>query len=83
MITHAAIKHNEVVYTGKRHSDIMKEIMKAHPEIKHFTKYQQGFVTDRGEYLTRKEAFVYAIIHKQVRQENLINKNILTSEDLW
>lgn len=42
----------------------------------------QGFIDAHGRYLTRKQAFINAMLHEQVKGGKLIG-NILTSEDLW
>lgn len=78
MLVAAAIRKNEIVYTGKRHYIILGN---AKP-FGYLKDGEQGFVTDTGEFLNRKQAFLHAIRSKQqfIRE---ITGGVLTSEDLW
>jgi hypothetical protein len=64
------------IYTGKRHNEILCD--KSRP-FGYLRCAQQGFVTDSGEFLDRKAAADYAILHGQIKKQTLR----LTSEDLW
>ena len=43
----------------------------------------QGFVTEYGEFVNRKDALTIAIDSKQVRKGETVRPNELFSEDLW
>ena len=78
MLVAAAIKKDGVIYTGKRHCNILSN---AKP-FGYLKDGEQGFVTDKGEFLNRKQSYMYAIRNKQpfIRK---ITGGVLTSEDLW
>jgi len=81
MIVASAVLKDGHVWTGNRHCDIISEI---HAQTnKRVYSEEQGFWTEDGWYLRRTSALGVAIINKQVKQQDLINKRILTSEDLW
>ena len=74
MLILSAILKENLIYLGKRHSDI-------------FSTYNninlrggiQGFIDKRGFFYDRKEAATYAFKEGQIKEE----KEILFSEDLW
>lgn len=83
MILQAAILQNGIVYTGKRHLDViadmrLKGIKWNHTEI-------QGFVTDTGMFLNRMDALDHFIKagQKTVSNSGLRMKVGLFSEDLY
>jgi len=80
LIKEAAIKKNGTIYTGFRHDRIIKAcpfgFFKNPGKVRTSI---QGFVTDTGEFLNRKEAGKHAFECGQT--DRLINN--LTSEDLW
>ena len=75
----AAIKQNGVVYTGRRHNEIIFNMVRAGIVL---TEAVQGFLTSEDRFLTRNEALKVAIAAGQVRREN-IKGGTLTSENLW
>lgn len=83
MILQAAILQNGIVYTGKRHPDVIadmrsKGIVWNHTEI-------QGFVTDTGKFLNRMDALDHFIKsgQKTVSSSGLRMNVGLFSEDLY
>jgi hypothetical protein len=82
MITHVAIKYNDKIYSLPqpfRHHDVIRQIGGIYGED------IQGFLTDKGHFLNRAQAFVHAQFHGQVKPRgvNEYNGNELYSEDLW
>jgi hypothetical protein len=80
MIKEAAIKLNGIVYTGRRHHEIIRELARRGFDIPILG--EQGFVTDTGEFLTRRQAGRLAIESGQV-EELKFHKYDLFSEDLY
>ena len=79
MIVAAAIKHNGIIFTGDRHSTIIKYMvdgLKIDPPI----KAVQGFITGRNIFLNRLDSMEHAKICKQISIEE---SGVLVSEDLW
>ncbi|MDD5013583.1 MAG: hypothetical protein PHW73_00590 [Atribacterota bacterium] len=71
-IARAAIRKEDEIYLGASHG----EIIKAHPwKLKNC---EQGFLTDTGEFVDRKEAAVIAFNAGQIKEK----KDILYSENL-
>ena len=86
MIVAAAIKHKNVVFTGVRHCEIFKQILRIHPDTETPISSPQGFVNHKNEFLDRKQAIRHAIACKQIAIVNDypdIIGGVLTSEDLW
>ena len=86
-IAKAALKCEGVVYTGWRHAYVRDDLV-----VKGFTKEQindafdpwnEGFVTESGRFMTRKQSLAYGIMIGQVVNSELISPDLLTSEDLW
>ena len=87
MIKESAIqrKSDGRVWTGKRHGDVIRKIMEE-GNVKTVTHadFIQGFVTNEGQFVDRKEAFKIALSCNQ-----LLNKSdpwaapTLMSEDLY
>ncbi len=90
MIVTAAIKHQGVVFTGVRHCDIFKQILRIYPNtetpIKSSTS-PQGFVNHRNEFMNRKDALAHCVecgqIETNYKGKPDIIGGVLTSEDLW
>jgi len=78
----AAVLRDDVVWTGNRHCDIIHEMVRERCKLP-IRGDEQGFWTDDGWYVRRKAALGLAIEHGQVKEKDLINKGVLTSEDLW
>ena len=78
MLVNSAIKlENGFIYIGKRHCDILISNISVD-----FTNSIQGFVTESGKFLDRKQAYNEAVKCNQIKHGKMISK-ILTSEDLW
>lgn len=79
----AAIKRNNVVFTGLRHGHIIRDMVECGfiTDIK--TEYvhqdEQGFVDDLSNYHSREQARLIAIEAGQVPEDH----GMLYSEDLW
>lgn len=81
MIIESAILKNNVIYVGRRHSDIINSVEKG------FLKNaEQGFLDDCGNFLTRTEALEHAYncnqVSKELYKSRMISKELF-SEDLW
>ena len=96
MIQASAIKfhidttNSDVVLCGLRHSDIFKQLQ--HLGFKPNVGYkvvEQGFITDKGEFLNRADAFEHAFKCRQLtyaaitRETSKDGTRELFSEDLW
>lgn len=89
MINCAAILdlQNGLVWTGKRHNDVIKTIIQAYKMIDplfkavHPPRFKQGFVTMSGRFVDRKEAAMIAVHAGQVKNRTL--PFVLFSEDLY
>ena len=90
MIIASAIRTKDgMMFVGKRHSncfsnaiDILRSVDVLAPEAKEKLKdCEQGFLTDTGVFLSRKDAYEHA---QNIGQLDLIRvSHVLTSEDLW
>lgn len=84
MILKSAIKKDNVIFIGVRHSDILK---KAHDDGISLKCAEQGFINEAGEFLTRTEALIEAYYEKQITKELYLERlngiQELFSEDLW
>lgn len=80
-ISKAAIRYNNVNYTGWRHSDIIFHMRK---DLKlptgSVSPDNQGFLTDNDVFLSRADA---EIVARNAGQIDKIIGGVLTSEDLW
>lgn len=84
MITHVAIKYNGKTYSlprPNRHHNVIRSIPGgiAWPDT-------QGFLTDKGVFLDRYDAYNYAQLHGQLKRNpdpKAYQGNELFSEDLW
>lgn len=80
MIKHAAIKQNEIIYVGKRHHNciaIMIECGLPKP-----ITGEQGFVTDKGDFVSREEALKIAAANNQIIKKHGMSSE-LYSEDIY
>lgn len=76
MISHAAIRIKEppyTVFTGKHHADCYKKYNTINPKV------EQGFVTDKGEFVSRSKAAGIAFDCGQIDHI----PSVLFSEDFW
>ena len=80
MIKHAAIRAGGKIYTGRRHSDAIYAAITADEEFP-FPKEDQGFVNDKGVFLSRIEAREEAIRCGQINDRH--RGEPLISEELW
>jgi hypothetical protein len=77
IIAAAAILKNGVVYTGRRHGEIIAANYKV---VGHFkVEDTQGFVTDEGKFVNRQDAGIIAFNANQTKEHH----QTLYSEDLW
>ena len=97
MILASAIKYHiketdkDVVLCGCRHGDIFVQLEALGFEPRQgYKEIEQGFITHKNEFLTRKEAFEHAkqcgqlaaqIVYK--REHGGVGGTNLISEDLW
>lgn len=83
IITESAIKIGDRIFTGARHWQCFRkiafEVDNKKLERDEFDEIQ-GFLTDRGRFLTREEAKPVAI---EAGQCDPKHKGTLFSEDLW
>ena len=86
-ITHVAIRFEDITYSlpaPKRHHDvIMKIVTERGVRYVDSRDEDQGFLDASGRYLTRKQALMSALLHKQVKDESKIRLNMLFSEYIW
>jgi len=80
MIKESAIVQNGVVYTGRRHHDVIRKIVET-TGIRPVTG-EQGFVTDDGRFVSREEAAKIALSCGQI-QKLTFHSRELFSEDLY
>jgi hypothetical protein len=78
-IKEAAILREGVIWTGHRHGDVIKKIIAALGDEAKPVKEKQGFVTECGKFVDRKEAAKIALAAGQVKELY----PILMSEDLY
>lgn len=75
----AAVKQDGKMWTGRNHAEIIFAMHKQGcPRV---TSAQQGFVTEAGEFLSRKEAYERAIACEQIVDMPGSNRTLI-SEDL-
>jgi hypothetical protein len=80
MIKLAAIRQGNIVYVGRRHHDCIRWIL-ACGLVQPPVNGEQGFVTDEGKFVDRREAFKIAreckqIIRKHGRPDELYSEDI-------
>lgn len=78
-IKEAAIEHGGKIWTGRRHSDVIRRIVEELGREAAPVRGTQGFVTECGKFLDRKEAARVAFEAGQVKELY----PILMSEDLY
>jgi len=79
-IKEAAIRQDGQIYTGKRHNLIMDE-MRANSISLQKNIFEQGFITELGEFVDRQTAAKIALESDQIKK--LISPPNLYSEDLY
>jgi hypothetical protein len=81
VIVCAAMRRNGLIICGARHFDsIMRATIKAMGTD--HRGWEQGFIDNKGAFLTRAEAWKIAIREGQIRRETGV-KNKLFSENLY
>ena len=80
MIKCAAIRIGKDVYTGRRHNNIIEELVKK-KGMKSPIYGEQGFVDDKGKFFNRLEAAKHALECGQIKKLKWPPK--LYSEDLY
>lgn len=78
MIIASAIRHKHITFTGFRHSDIISYLVKLGVDSP--IDGEHGFVTHKGEFLTRSEAKHHALDCGQIEKAK---EHPMTSGDLW
>ncbi len=84
MITHVAIRFDGRIWSlprPYRHHHIIRMICWLDHRVVRVDG-EQGFLDDKGQFLTRAEAEVVAAATGQIRNGKIIG-GVLTSEDLW
>ncbi|MFA5322058.1 MAG: hypothetical protein WC373_05235 [Smithella sp.] len=81
MITAAAIKRGADLITGRRHCHCINAAVGISHWKPPVMRDEQGFVNDKGIFLTRAEAAKEAFECGQIKLK--YKPEILTSEDLW
>lgn len=81
----AALKDaNGRIVTGARHFDsVMMEQIKRGPAVDDWRGADQGFIDQKGNYLTREEAHVIASANKQILRRVGSDECSLFSENLY
>lgn len=74
MIKSAAIKLNGIIYSGKRHPEII-----AANKFVNLNKGEEGFLTKDGLFVDRFDAAKIAYQSRQIKRP----KKRIISEDLW
>ena len=86
-ITHVAMRFEGKVYSlpaPNRHHHLIRLIVEeTGAEYVDTLGDDQGFLDESGQYLTRRQALVSALINGQVKDEKNIRAGQLFSEDLW
>ena len=86
-IAKAALKCEGKVYTGWRHAYIRDDLVEKGFTMEQinaaFDSWNEGFVTESGRFLTRKQSLAYGMQIGQIDNSKLISPGLLTSEDLW
>ena len=82
-IVAAAILVDGYLWTGERHFELIQKAAEKDGVPIPIKQDQQGFWTDDGRFVSRSTALKIALLHGQVKEEDLITKGKLLSEDLW
>lgn len=72
------------IVTGARHFDaIMQEQIQRSPDLANSKMWEQGFIDQRGRFLTRAEAYEIALDQKQILRRVGGDDGTLYSENLY
>lgn len=77
MIIASAIIKDRIIYTGKRHHNIIWNNEKGF-----FNNCEQGFITETGQFVSRKDALKIAEKCNQIIRRSCSGDE-LYSEDVW
>lgn len=80
-VQQAAIKKGKRIWTGRRHSDCFQAMIKDGVLPSSRSKEVQGFMTEGGQFVDRKEAYKIAVECGQIKDDS--RTKILISEDLY
>jgi hypothetical protein len=76
-----------LVFCGHRHSAIIAQLAAAYgnhaSRVADGMKEAQGFLTSRGRFVGRREAYEIAVAFGQVTEGETVRSNILDSSDLY
>lgn len=85
-LTGSAIMHDGVMVSlpaPARHGCVIRRICELDPSVE-FVSGEQGFVTNRGKFVSREQAYHIAIAAKQSRDgKPPFQEGYLYSEDVW
>ena len=81
MIVQAAVRFEGQIYTGRRHVDVLRNMITVHRIRTAVREGEQGFVNDNNEFLTRTEAAKEALACGQI--DKLPIGGELISDQLW
>lgn len=80
-IVAAAYNYHGMIFTGSRHYRIIQDIAAVFGEgVINDKPKDDGFMTDRGRFVKRREARDIALAAGQITEEH---RGVLYSEDLW
>lgn len=77
----SAIKYNEIIYTGRRHHNIISDMRNKYLILDKQAIRYQGFILENGNYIDRIQAAKIALGSGQIKKLN--HPPNLYSEDLW
>jgi hypothetical protein len=77
-IAAAAILERGKIWTGTRHHLIIRDIIQARGKEEGYVSGEQGFVTDKGQFVNRRQAAIIAFNAGQIpnRKEELFSEDI-------
>lgn len=79
-IRFAAILADKIIFVGKRHHNVVMTMHEC--GYKNINDYPQGFVTDKGTYVSREDAAIIALKNGQVKELKFSSRQLF-SEDLY
>ena len=78
----AAVRGHGVIVCGARHFDkVMRLVIDKY--VGSYRGWEQGFIDQKGQFLTRKEAFLLADKRGQIKQSPMAPDGVLISEDIY
>ena len=82
MIVAAAILDDGIIYQGKRHNNVIHAMVRVYG-LPSPIKGIQGFVNEKGDFLTSEDAGKHAIECGQIKEMKYFGGKKLDSSDLW